>query len=770
MSEVRRIPHCSHWGAYTILVQDERIVGVEPFEHDPAPSPIIHSISEWANPERRVLRPMVRSGWLDKREHSDRRKRGQEKFVAVSWDEAATLVADEIRRVSGTYGNASIFAGSYGWTNSGRLHHASSLLKRMLNLVGGFTRHVDTYSIAAGPVILRHTLGSSDACDGLANTLDTIAEHTETLVVFGAMSPRTAQSEAGGIGIHRLETYLRKIVARGIKIIHVSPLKDDLPDWVDAEWWPIRPNTDTALMLGLAGEIVKADRHDRSFLDRCTSGADRLLHYLEGASDGTRKDAAWAAGICRLDVDRISQLARRLVDTRSMLTVSWSLQRAHHGEQPFWSALGLASVIGQIGLPGGGVGYGYASLGGVGAPFNLGKSPAISQLTRPIDSFIPVARISDMLLNPGTEFSYEGQTRTYPDIKLVYWAGGNPYHHHQDLNRLSEAWTRPETIIVQDPMFTATAQRADIVLPATTSIERNDMAGNKRSDLILAMKQAIKPVGDLRPDFDIFNLIAGKLGVADRFNEGRDEMGWLRHLYELSRQDAAQRLGFEMPDFDTFWQTGYARCPVQAGHTFLADFRETPEKFALKTESGKIVLGSETLARLDYDDCLPHPAWIEPAEWLGNSSDPAELHLISHQPAGRLHSQLETGVSSVALKRNGREQARLHSKDAAALGITEGQTIRIWNARGACLATAQVTDTVRSGVIVLPTGAWFTPREDEGLEAAGNPNVLTLDVGTSQFGQGCSAQTCLVRAEPHISDQRDAFDEYQEKLVALATA
>jgi biotin/methionine sulfoxide reductase len=768
MNRITRVPHCSHWGAYTILVEDGRIVGVEPFEHDPAPSPIIHSVAEWANPERRVLRPMVRSGWLDKREKSDRRGRGREKFVPVSWDEATTLVADEVRRVAGTFGNASIFAGSYGWTNSGRLHHASSLLKRMLNLVGGFTRHVDTYSIAAGPVILRHTLGSDDACGGRANTLDTIAQHTETLVVFGALSPRTAQNEAGGIGSHRLETYLRKIVERGVKVIHVSPLKDDLPDWVNAEWWPIRPNTDTALMLGLAGEIVKAGRHDRDFLTRCTSGADRLLRYLEGEADGGRKEAKWAANICGLDAGKIAELARRLVDTRSMLTVSWSLQRAHHGEQPFWAALGLASIVGQIGLPGGGVGYGYGSLGGVGSPFNVGKSPGISHLARPIDSFIPVARISDMLLNPGKPFSYEGAIRSYPDTRLVYWAGGNPYHHHQDLNRLSEAWTRPETIVVQDPMFTATAQRADIVLPATTSIERNDLAGNRRSDFILAMKQAIEPLGEARSDFAIFNEIAGKLGVADRFNEGRDEMGWLRHLYEASRSDASERFGFEMPDFDAFWEAGYARCPVKAGHTFLADFRDKPEEHALKTESGKIVLGSETLAKLDYADCRSHPAWIEPAEWLGNVAGTGHMHLISPQPAGRLHSQLETGASSRAMKRNGREQARLHPEDAAALDIADGQTIRIWNGRGECLATAEVTDKVRQGVLVLPTGAWFTPTGNSGLEIAGNPNVLTLDIGTSQFGQGCSAHTCLVKVEPYAPDRRDAFEAYQETLVALA--
>lgn len=768
MGKIKRVPHCSHWGGYTILVEDGRIVGVEPLAQDPAPSQIIGSVKEWANPERRILQPMVRQGWLKRREASDRRQRGQDRLVPVSWDEATTLVAEEIRRVSGNFGNASIFAGSYGWTSCGRFHHAPSLLKRMMNLAGGFTGHVDTYSIAAGPVILRHTLGDEKACGGQSNTLDMIAAHSETLVVFGAMSPRTAQNEAGGIGAHRLEGYLRQIKARGVRVIHVSPLRDDLPDWLEAEWWPIRPNTDVALMLGLAGEIVKAGRHDRDFLARCTSGSESFLAYLTGQGDGTEKNAAWASEITGLDRDRIAALALRLADTRSMLTVSWSLQRAHHGEQPFWAALGLAAISGDIGLPGGGVGYGYGSLGGVGAPINLGRSPYMSQLAKPISSFIPVARISDMLLNPGGSYTYEGETRSYPDTRLVYWAGGNPYHHHQDLNRLSEAWARPETIIVQDPMFTATAQRADIILPASTSIERNDLAGNKRSDLILAMHKAIEPLGQARSDFEIFDAISAKLGVAEAFNEGRDEMGWLRHMYDLSRNDAKARLDFEMPAFDDFWQAGFADCPTQSEHSYLADFRDQPQEHPLATESGKIVLGSAKLAQLGYADCPAHPAWIEPAEWLGKARDASEMHLISHQPEGRLHSQLEAGSSSLAQKRNGREQARLNPQDAAALGIGDGDTLRLWNDRGACLATAKLTETVCRDVIVLPTGAWFTPVGNSGLDISGNPNVLTLDIGTSQFGQGCSAHTCLVRVERFVGEAADAMQTYQTNLAALA--
>lgn len=752
-SDIRRVPHASHWGAYSLLVAGNQIVGAEPFSGDPAPSPIIHSVKDWADPTHRVLRPMVRKSWLENRRNSDRTDQGREAFAAVSWDEALAFVAPEIDRVRTEHGNASIFAGSYGWTSCGRVHHAPSLLKRMLNLAGGYTGQVDTYSIAAGPVILRHILGSDDACVGKSNTLDTIAEHTETLVVFGALSPRTAQLEAGGLGRHTLELHLKRLANRGVKIVLVSPLRDDLPDWVPAEWWPIRPNTDTALMLALAAEIVLSDNHDFEFLNRCCSGSETLLGYLRGASDGIRKDAAWAEAITGIDAQSIHALAGKLTSTRSMLTVSWSLQRAHHGEQPFWAAVALAAIAGQIGLPGGGVGFGYGSLGGVGAPLPLARSPGLSQLKKPNPDFIPVARIADLLLRPGETFTYQGETQTYPDTRLVYWAGGNPYHHHQDLNRLQRAWARPETIIVQDPMWTATALRADIVLPATTSIERNDLAGNRRSDTVLAMHKAVDPLGQARSDYDIFRDIAKRLGVEAAFSEGRDEMDWVRHLYEETREDARHRFQHVMPDFETFWSQGFANVPSRAGVTYLADFREDPRRHALKTESGKIVLGSETLARLDYDDCRHHASWLPPVEWLG--SEGAEqsglLHLISHQPQGKLHSQLDSAPLSQSTKRNGREQVRLCPADAETRGISDGMTVRLWNARGSCLATARVSNSVRAGVAVLPTGSWFKPADacEGALETAGNPNVLTLDIATSRFGQGCSAHTCLVAVEPY---------------------
>lgn len=144
-----------------------------------------------------------------------------------------------------------------------------------------------------------------------------------------------------------------------------------------------------------------------------------------------------------------------------------------------------------------------------------------------------------------------------------------------------------------------------------------------------------------------------------------------------------------------------------------------------------------------------------------------ELHLISHQPAGRLHSQLESAASSMQNKHGGREQVRLHPSDAEARRVSDGQTVRLWNTRGSCLAVARLNTDTAQGVAVLPTGAWFTPAQDGGPELSGNPNVLTRDIGTSAFGQGCAAHTCLVRVEAYAGDNRNPMESYREGLAAM---
>ena len=288
--------------------------------------------------------------------------------------------------------------------------------------------------------------------------------------------------------------------------------------------------------------------------------------------------------------------------------------------------------------------FGFGSSGGTGATVALSRAPALSQGDRASPSFIPVARIADMLLDPGGPFTYEGASYTYPDVRLVYWAGGNPFHHHQNLNRLQKAWARPETIIVQEPLWTPTARRADIVLPANTSLERNDIAGGPRSEYVLAMRQVLAPLGQSRSDYDIARHIAGELGVEAAFSEGRSEMHWIEHLYAGTARDARARLRFEMPAFAEFWSRGHAEVPVREGYVHMAEFRADPAAHPVRTESGRIVLYSETLAARAYPDCPPHASWLEPPEWLqGPDADRHPFHLLSPQPQRRLHSQIDYG-------------------------------------------------------------------------------------------------------------------------------
>jgi len=356
-----------------------------------------------------------------------------------------------------------------------------------------------------------------------------------------------------------------------------------------------------------------------------------------------------------------------------------------------------------------------------------------------------------MLLAPGEPFDYNGRSLRYPDIRLVYWAGGNPFHHHQDLNRLLRAWRKPETIVAHEQVWNAHARFADIVLPATSTLERCDLGFASRDPLFVAMKPVIPAPGEARDDYDIFAALARRLGCAEAFTEGRDTMAWLRHLYDESATRMAQA-GAELPAFDEFWERGYARLPdPPAPPVMLAGFRADPDAHPLATPSGRIELYSERIAGFGYDDCPGHAVWREPAEWLGSPLTARyPLHLVSDQPYTKLHSQLDFSAYSRSAKVAGREPVWLNPDDARSRGIAGGDVVRVFNDRGACLAGAVVTDALMRGVAKLSTGAWYDPVEPGvpgSLEKHGNPNVLTRDAGTSRLAQGCAAQSCLVEVE-----------------------
>src|SRR5947208_8601336 len=282
-------------------------------------------------------------------------------------------------------------------------------------------------------------------------------------------------------------------------------------------------------MLGTSPTPAREGLHDQPFLDRYTEGWPVFLRYLTGEGDGQAKDAAWAAAICGVDADAIRTLARRLAAKRALITVSHSLQRSEHGEQPDWMGMVLAAVLGQIGLPGGGYAYSLGAIGYYGRRVNDVPGPTLNQGRNAVADFIPVARIADMLLNPGSTYRYNGETRTYPDLRLVYWAGGNPFHHHQDINRLRKAFAKVDTFVVHDLGWTATARHADIVLPATMTLEREDIGYSSNDPLMVAMHRIAEPFGLARDDYEIFADLADRLGAREPFTEGRTSRQWLEH-------------------------------------------------------------------------------------------------------------------------------------------------------------------------------------------------------------------------------------------------
>ncbi|WP_419899153.1 molybdopterin guanine dinucleotide-containing S/N-oxide reductase [Roseomonas sp. USHLN139] len=738
--------HSSHWGVFKAALGEDGLV-IQAHPGDPDPNGILDNFPAALRHPARIARPMVRRGWLERGPGPDR-QRGRDEFVAMEWDQVLDLLAAEIRRVGDRHGPGAVYGGSYGWASAGRFHHAQSQIHRFLNTaLGGYVASVNSYSSGAASVIVPHILGNYEALTKHNVTWDQIATQTELVLAFGGMALKNAMVAGGGISEHVERPAMQAARARGCDFVLIGPLRSDLPEEAGAEWIANTPGTDTALMLALVHTLVAEGLHDRGFLDRYTTGWAVFERYLMGEADGQPKDAAWAAPITGVAAAEIVALARRLHGKRVLVTVAHALQRAEHGEQPVWMGAVLAAALGQIGLPGGGYGYALGAIGYYGRRANAVPSPTLSQGRNRHGNYIPVARIADMLLNPGQDYRYNGQTRKYPEIKLVYWAGGNPFHHHQDLNRLRQAFARVDTLVVHELAWTATARHADIVLPATMTLEREDIGYSSHDPLMVAMQRVAPPYAEARDDYDIFAALSRRLGTEAAFTEGRSSREWLAHLYERTRQGLAEK-GLPAPDFEEFWAMGSLALPQEPddGGPWRA-FREDPDANPLPTPSGRIEIFSETVAGFGEADCPGHPTWIPPEEAPGGATP---LHLVANQPATRLHSQLDFGGHSAAAKRREREVATLHPADAAARGIEDGDIIRLFNQRGACLAAVRVAEDIRPGVVQLPTGAWYDPEdpaEDVSLCVHGNPNVLTRDIGTSGLAQGCTGQLTVVEVE-----------------------
>jgi biotin/methionine sulfoxide reductase len=739
---MRAVRSAAHWGAFTAFEAGGKIVDVAPFEHDAQPTALNSVWPEMIISPMRVAEPVVRRGWLAK---DGGAARGADDYFTLPWDEALDMAAGEIDRIRQQYGNSALFAGSYGWSSAGRVHHARTLIRRFYNALGGFTDQVTNYSYGAAMAFLPRVVGVQNAVGSSLTAFRTIRDNCDVMLAFGGIPAKNWEVNSGGFGQHRYEPFLDG-VTRTTRLINISPYKGDVEARFPAEWLSIRPNTDTALLLSIMQVLVSDGIHDAAFLQRYCEGADRLIAYLTGSSDGVIKSPTWASRITGIPAAEIAALAHSLVGKRVLVTANWSLQRARHGEQPYWAIIALAAMLGQVGLPGGGFAFGYGSSNGMGNPRYDTPLYSLPTGKNATGFSIPCARVTDLLLNAGESFRFNGQTYAYPEIRLIHWAGGNPFHHHQDLNRLREGFRKPDTVIVNECYWTATARHADIVFPTTTALERNDIGGASRDPYILAMQQAVPPVGQARNDYDIFTGLALRLGAAEAFTEGRTADEWVRVAWDRISAQLARR-GLKPPSFEDFWGNGYFEMPdPQDNYVMFADFRDDPETHRLPTPSGRIELFSEAVVEATSGVQPGHPAWLDPEEWLGaDLAKTYPIHLLTPQPARRLHGQMDWSAHSRAGKVREREIVQMHPDDAAARGITDDDAVRLFNDRGACFAVARLDAGLMRGVALLPTGATYDP--DGTTDRNSNPNVLTRDIGTSELGQGSSAQSCLVEIE-----------------------
>ena len=735
----------SHWGTYNFSVDKNKKIQLDNWGLDSSPTEFGLGLADAAIDNLRITQPHVRKGWLDNIGKSDG-KRGQDEFIPVSWDEAFELASKELLKTKNVYGNSAIYAGSYGWASAGRFHHAKSQVNRFFNLFGGFSSSFQSYSYAAAQTLLPHIIGL-DLYTTLEEhtTWNALSEECELILMFGGMPLKNSKVSAGGVGKHVTKLGIKKCFDKGVEFINISPLIDDAPKFLKAQQVPIRPNTDTALMLALAHILIKNQSYDKGFIEKYTVGFDSFSDYVQGKKNNQECSPEWASKITNIPVKTIYELANKIITKKTMISLSWSLQRASRGEQPLWMGITLAAMLGQIGTASGGFGFGYSSVNSTGDSFDKIPWQSLPQGKNKIKDFIPVARVTDMLENPGGEFDYDGKKLTYPDIKLIYWAGGNPFHHHQDLNRLTKAWQKPNTIIVNEIWWNSQARHADIIFPANTALERNDLMLNPRDPTVVANKKAMKSYKNSKTDFEIFSGLSKKLGFLESFTEDRSELDWIKFIWNNSSKTNQKNISF--PSFEEFWEKGYFELPApKIEKIMFNDFRKDPINFPLKTPSGKIEISSETISNFQLSDCFSHPYWFEPYEWLGNI-DEYPLHLISNQPTHRLHSQLDNAANSQNSKINGKEPVMINSSDALVRDIQDGDIVMLFNKRGRVLAGANISDSVMPGVVVLSTGAWFDPDYALNLERHGNPNVLTKDVGTSSLSQGPTCHTTLVQVE-----------------------
>jgi len=649
--------------------------------------PCVKGLAQWQkihHPDR-LTRPLRRIG-----------ERGEGRFVPIGWDEALDEIAGRIRDTQAAFGPEAVLNAPYSGSQT-FLNSRMGLDYRLLNVLGGQTLTAGSLCTGAAIWATRVTYGRDSAANAMADLINA------RLVIVWGWNPAETTFAAGSMA-HLLEAR-----AAGAQIVAIDPRYSDTAAKAD-EWIAPRPGTDTALALALAQAIIAGGLHDTAYIAAHVHGFDRFAQHVRDLTP------EWAAPITGVPAAVIRSLARRYATMRpAAIKAGSGLQRTANGDQVFRALPALAAITGNVGVAGGDP-AGYTSSNPYGIGTDLSARDRATKLCR-----IPVNRMADAILR-GTAGGYES------DVRIAFIYQSNAVNQLGNVHRTEAALRSLDFLVTADLFLTPTARFADIVLPAASEFEQEDVTGSRGHGYLIYMPKVVDPPGEARSDLDVWAALSERLGVAELFGAGRSRADWIREVLAASPDPDVRAMSYEQLRDD-----GIARFPPAPPRIDFADGK-------FPTPSGKIELYSDALAADGYH---PLPTYVEPWEMPG--SDPLAatypLQLVSPHSRLRAHSQY---AQLATLAARNRAEVWLNRDDATERGIGDGDAVRIYNDRGTLLLPALVTDRIRPGVVAIYQGQWYDP---DNPERSGCANVLTRD-GETPRGQSSTYNTCLVQVAP----------------------
>ena len=683
----------------------------------------------------RLLYPMIRVG-----------ERGEGKFKRVSWDEALSFVADKMKHIKATYGPQAILDQSYAGASYGVLHKSDQiegLLGRFLGMFGCRTNSWSVPSYQGTTTSSRWTFGTIE--DG--NEDDTYA-HSKLIIMWG-WNP--AYTFHGGNTFY----YMRLARQRGCKFVLVDPQYTDSASAYDAWWIPIRPNTDAAMMAGMAHYIFTNNLQDQAFIDRFTQGMDagtmpdwagqsvngqeNFKDYILGKYDDIPKTPEWAAEICGVPAADIIKLADMYATTKpAALKASWSPGRNAYGEQYSRMGAALQAMTGNIGKLGGcaeGVGKAWHAEG-VAYPYdeyaNVWYAAIKSDRWAHIVLNYPNVSREEAGLWPRDD-QYDG---VIPNIKGIFWQGSDWFNQLTNINKEIEAINKLELVVCMDSTITPSGLYADVLFPIATHFERHDVALPwYKGHYYIHRPKVIEPMGESKTDMQVFTELAYRLGFGERYNPKANRNYFYTndavdeaYLSDWWNHKVMAHQGVTM-SWEEFQKRGVYKFKLDRPHVAFQDNVEKGVPW--QTPSGRIEILCSELAHIEdwtrtrYGYHVPSiPKWIEPFEWLKHkTADTYPYHLISPHPRWRTHSIFN---NIPWLRETYEQEVTVNASDARKLGIKTGDTVEVWNDRGKVVVPVYVTERLMPGVLVIYEGAWLD-LDENGVDRSGNPDVLTKD-------------------------------------------